>query len=277
MKEETKDNIPQYREVTRIKTQDEYEKAKRRLEYYVKEYAWLQQSENPRQEVREELQKLMPMVQGNHSESERYYLRCINLLINKDRQIKEDVYLANVRRNITALLVTTRQYEQSQKDYSILDILKGIIRRDQTVLQDMKLDGMFSRIMTFGNVPGEEDLSLQSPDDLVQYIGKTCRLVGIPMPSPEEAKENMALVPVEGSPSRYQDFISQMVDDYVKENTPMNPKQENLHVQVDNPFMMEKSLLEQKRTVEQAVGKSEHRGRPKSVEKGDKDEGEISE
>lgn len=219
MEERVQERYKRYRALTTIKTQKEYEEAKERLNYYMREYTWMQETKEPIKDVKKELEKLLPMLNGEKTESQRYYLRCINLLNAKERRIKDGSYLPSLKQNITALLITTRQYEQNQKEYTLKEILTGIIKRDENILSALKLDRIFSTIMTFGKVQAEEDLSLQRSEDILQYIGKYCNLVGIEMP---DYKQNLALVPVgkEHGITPYQDFVSQMFRDYINDSTP---------------------------------------------------------
>lgn len=218
MKEETQEVGKRYRVLSEIKTAEEYDAAKNRLEYYMREYTWMQETEDPIKEVRKEIEKLLPMLNQEKTPSQKYYLRCINLLSAKERRIKDGSYLPSLKRNITALLVTTRQYEQNQKEYTLKDLFQGIIKRDKSILEALKLDHIFSSIMTFGNVQAEEDLSMQKPEDILQYIGMHCNLVGIEMP---DYQQNLDLIPVdvEHGITPYQEFISQMVGEYIQENS----------------------------------------------------------
>ena len=101
MNEQAQDEIVRYRELQKIKTQEEYEAAKKRLDYYMKEYTWMQETKEPLKEVKKELEALLPMFNGERTESQRYFLRCINLLNSKGKQIETGEYLPNLKRNIT--------------------------------------------------------------------------------------------------------------------------------------------------------------------------------
>ena len=217
MSKETKDEFVRYRQVERIKTQEEYEEAKKRLDYYLKEYTWMQESKNPILEVKQEMEKLLPMLNGEKTESQKYFQKCINLLNSKNQQIIAGEYLTNLKQNITALLVITREFEQKQKEYTLRDIFwRGIIKRDKTILEALKINNIFERIMAFGNVPAEKDLSLQDPEYLVAYIGKYYDLVGIQVP---DYQKNLALVPVNSERvTMEQKFILNMMNEYLKEN-----------------------------------------------------------
>lgn len=221
MKEETnEETIVRYRELQRIKTKQEYENAKERLEYYKTEYTWIKESENPMDDVRKEIESLMPMLNGENTDSQRHYLKHIQFLMNKRSQIKKDRYLPIIKQNITALLLTTRQYELEQKDYNILDLLKGVIKGDNTILEALKMRHVFSSVITFGNMPAEENLSLPSVEDALEFIAKHCNLVGIEVP---DYKRNLALVPVEKEKrTPYQEVVQKIVDEYIQETDSNN-------------------------------------------------------
>lgn len=256
--------VARYKVLQKIKTQEEYEDAKKRLEYYMKEYTWMQESENPMLEVRTEMQKLLPMLNGEKTESQKYFSRCVNLLTSKSQQIASGEYLTNLKSNITALLVTTREYEQRQKDYNLLDILKGIIKRDKAILEALRINNIFERIMAFGNVPAEKDLSLQDPAYLVEYIGKHYNLVGIKVP---DYQKNLALVPVspEGRITKEQEFISEMVSEY------MNPENKVSKVSDDkvqeNKKQEDKEQENKKQKNKEQENKEQENKEPKHGEK----------
>ena len=226
MKEETQEEIVRYRDLQKIKTEEEYKAALERLEYYKREYTWMQETKEPLKEVKKELEALLPMFNCEKTESQRYFLRCINLLNAKSKQIENGEYLPNLKRNITALVVTTKQYEQRQEEYSVLQILVGILKRDKKILEALRIDNLFERTLITGNIPAEKDLSLQEPAYLAKYISDHYNLVGIEVP---EYKQNLALVPVnsEGKITPEQEFVSKMVTEYLEEsrqNVPHVPK-----------------------------------------------------
>lgn len=223
MREETQEEIVRYRDLQKIKTEEEYKAALERLEYYKREYTWMQETKEPLKEVKKELEALLPMFNGEKTESQRYFLRCINLLNAKSRQIETGEYLPNLKRNITALVVTTKQYEQRQEEYSISQILIGILKRDKKILEALRIDNLFERTLMLGNIPAEKDLSLQEPEYLAKYIGEHYNLVGIEVP---DYKKNLALVPVspEGKITKEQEFVSKMVAESLEDTRQNVPR-----------------------------------------------------
>lgn len=281
MNEQTQDEFVRYRELKKIRTEEEYTAALKRLEYYKKEYTWMQETEDPLKEVKKELEALLPMFNGEKTESQKYFLRCINLLNAKSKQIQNGEYLPNLKRNITALVVTTREFEQRQREYKLSDILRGIIKRDKQILEALKIDNLFVRTMSFGKLPAEKDLSLQEPEYLVEYIGKNYNLVGIEVP---EYKQNMSLVPInsEGKITPEQEFVSKMVTEYLEERRQSIPHISKHKGREKYSIEKEEKQEEQTKILHEALvnedTKRETRKEKNEIEKGKKslEEGEIN-
>jgi len=282
MNEETQDKIIRYRDLKKIKTEEEYRDALKRLEYYKKEYIWMKETENPIKEVRKELEVLRPMYNGKRTaeqdeqKKQEYFLRCINLLTVKGTQIEKGEYLPNLQRNIRALLVLTKEYEQRQKNYKLSDIIKGIMQRDEKILEALRVDNLFERAFLFGDIPAEKDLTLQEPGYLVEHIGKHAGLVGIKVP---EYKQNLSLVPVspEGRITPEQEFVSKMLTEYLEENRQHTP-----HIPKHGAYNRRKTENEKDISAEQNVHtssvaeKSDFQNSEKLKKEKNDEEGEIN-
>ena len=241
----------------------------------------MQETEEPLKEVKKELEALLPMFNGEKTESQRYFLRCINLLNAKSRQIETGEYLPNLKRNITALVVTTKQYEQRQEEYSISQILIGILKRDKKILEALRIDNLFERTLMLGNIPAEKDLSLQEPEYLAKYIGDHYNLVGIEVP---DYKKNLALVPVspEGKITKEQEFVSKMVAESLEDTRQNVPRilkhkghEKYIFEKQEKQEEQTKSLYE---TIENESLQRDARKEKSNIEKGKNklDEGEIN-
>lgn len=224
MKEETKEEMPRYRELKRIESQEEYEAALHRLRYYKQEY--FEVKNTPKDEIlakieleQEELKSLCAKAQ--EPERKIYYIKCSETLKNKKGQVMKEEYLPLLRRNITALLVTTQQFELNQKEFTISEILRGILKRDQTILEALHLDQMFSRVGMFGAVPAEEILVLQSPDALLEEIGMQCEFVGIQIPE-RNPRMDLVVRPSEGKLTAEEKFLSELFDENIQQEAGKN-------------------------------------------------------
>lgn len=183
-----------YRDIEKIKTAEEYEATRKEIDYYVNEYNWVLNSKNPEKEVEEKVKELMSkMDRAQTKEEELETLRAIHLLQNKYVSIKNGRYAADLKRNITANLIRVEQYEASLEQRTAMDVLKGIIRNDSATKDYLQRKYMISLVNTQGIIPDPVNLRLESPEDIIEYIGEHYNLVGIEVPKREE----MSLVATE--------------------------------------------------------------------------------
>lgn len=198
-----------------ISSEEEYIAAKIRLETYIKEYNWLKMSKDPVKETVAEAQKIIPMIKKENSDSQRYFQNYSNFLINKKNLIIQGEYGSVLMKNIMSLFIQTKQYEIDSKDYSLRDIIKGVFTRNKEVLEDLKLDRLFSKIRIWEGIPKETDISMQPVKDIMRYISKYYDIVGINIEIESEAEENKLPALSDGYLSPAQAQLIDLVNSYI--------------------------------------------------------------
>lgn len=285
MKNNTNDN----RNAT-ITSNEEYEEALKSLKYYKDEYKWITEVENPKariKEVNEEALKIIPMLNTESDREQLYYRKYYNTLIRKKYLIESGKYQAYLRKNMLSVFASIMQYKIDSKNYTIISMAKGIIQKDKSLLEDMQNDRMLSRIRIWEGMPSEEDLVLQSPQEILEYIDKHCDLVGIRIPKQAEDK-SLLLAISEGYLSKEQKQLIEMLDRFINDEDIENVENSS---EIDETYKESKendAAMELKETHdkdEKTVGKAgvdKERfkgkfGRWNNQDNKQKDEGEISE
>ena len=214
----TKEKVKRLSASGLIKSEEEYKKAKERLEGYIKEYNWLKSSEEPAKEVEKEARNIIPMISSDNSENaQKYYLNYSQYLINKKTLIESGEYESILMQNIQTLFVQTKQYEIDSKEYSTFDIIKGLITRDANVLEDWKMDRLLSKARIWEGLPKEKDsqaLSIQPVKHIMKYISKYYEIVGLNLEVSSDENTLPALSAGYLTPTQEQLII--LVNDYMK-------------------------------------------------------------
>lgn len=274
-----------------ITSNEEYEEALKSLKYYKDEYKWITEVENPKariKEVNEEALKIIPMLNTESDREQLYYRKYYNTLIRKKHLIESGKYQAYLRRNMLSVFASIMQYKIDSKNYTIISMAKGIIQKDKSLLEDMQNDRMLSRIRTWEGLPAEEDLALQSPQEILEYIDKHCNLVGIKIPEREEDKTLLPAIS-DGYLSKEQKQLIEMLDRFINdediETTDTSSRTNeviNQNKERENDFAInQKAVVEDKRQNGNTIINEEQLrdilGKRKSEKDKQDDKGEISE
>lgn len=203
-----------------ISSNEQYEEALKRLKYYKDEYKWITEAENPRDKIKEindESLKILPMLNTERNREQRYYRKYYNTLIRKKHLIESGKYQGYLRKNMLSVFAAIMQYKIDSKNYSIISMAKGILQKDESLLEDIHNDKMLSRIRVWDGIPKEEDLALQSPEEILEYIEKHCNLVGIQIP---KKSEDRTLLPAisDGYLSNEQKQLIEMLDKFINDD-----------------------------------------------------------
>lgn len=214
MEKNTKDNRKPV-----ISSNEEYEEALKRLKYYKDEYKWITESGDTKDKVREvnnEALKILPMINTESSREQLYYRKYYNGLIRKKYLIETGKYPAFLRRNMLSVFASIMQYKIDSKEYDVISMAKGILQNDEELLKDIHDGRILSRVRIWDGIPREEDILLQSPEEILEYIDKHCNLVGIKIP---EKTEDKSLLPAisDGYLSKEQKRLIEMLDNFIND------------------------------------------------------------
>ena len=186
------------RSLEKIKTLEEYNIAKKDLDYYVSEYKWVSKSENPKLEIEEEIKACSDELhEGMDYDEELDLLEKIHTLKTKDISIIRGKYKPALRRNITGLVLMMEQFEAANQDISFGELAKGLIKGDTETKEYFRKKYMFTLANMYGSVPAPESLNIESRDDILDYIAKNYDLVDIDLSDRNVSDEEVGLVPFE--------------------------------------------------------------------------------
>lgn len=207
--------MERYEGLKRIKSDEEYEAAKKRLEDYLVQYKWIAESESPLDDIFESLKECSETRKtyetngevSNHEEREIVdnqeakdnEHRILSLKRQFD-ELKNGTYVANLRRNITALFITIGEYEarleKAEKNVPDSDVVDGVEekKREYVVKWKGRRFRFFWANFT-GLVPGElMNMDVEDRNEIPLFIKQKYGLISINEPVPaEHQKENMAL------------------------------------------------------------------------------------
>lgn len=207
--------MERYEGLKRIKSDEEYEAAKKRLEEYLVQYKWIAESESPLEDIFESLKECSETrknyeVDGQVPDHEEREIvdtqeakdnehRILSLKRQFD-ELKNGTYVANLRRNITALFITIGEYEarleKAEKNVPDSDVVDGVEekKREYVVKWKGRRFRFFWANFT-GLVPGElMNMDVEDRNEIPLFIKQKYGLISINEPVPaEHQKENMAL------------------------------------------------------------------------------------
>ncbi len=207
--------MERYEGLKRIKSDEEYEAAKKRLEDYLVQYKWIAESESPLDDIFESLKECSETrktYETNGEEQDHEEREIVDTQEAKDNEhrilslkrqfdeLKNGTYVANLRRNITALFITIGEYEarleKAEKNVPDSDVVDGVEekKREYVVKWKGRRFRFFWANFT-GLVPGElMNMDVEDRNEIPLFIKQKYGLISINEPVPaEHQKENMAL------------------------------------------------------------------------------------
>ena len=209
--------MERYEGLKRIKSDEEYEAAKKRLEDYLVQYKWIAETESPLDDIFDSLMecsKVRKIYENEEAKSEEDKEREIvdnqeeidneHRILSLKRQfdeLKNGTYVANLRRNITALFITIGEYEarleKAEKNVPDSDVVDGVEEKKKDYI--IKWKGRRFRFFWAnftGLVPGElMNMDVEDRNEIPLFVKQKYGLISINEPVPaERQKQNMALV-----------------------------------------------------------------------------------
>ncbi|MBR3888035.1 MAG: hypothetical protein IKJ32_02930 [Clostridia bacterium] len=209
--------MERYEGLKRIKSDEEYEAAKKRLEEYLVQYKWIAETESPLDDIFDSLMecsKIRKIYENEEAKSEEDKEREIvdnqeeidneHRILSLKRQfdeLKNGTYVANLRRNITALFITIGEYEarleKAEKNVPDSDVVDGVEEKKKDYI--IKWKGRRFRFFWAnftGLVPGElMNMDVEDRNEIPLFVKQKYGLISINEPVPaERQKQNMALV-----------------------------------------------------------------------------------
>ena len=204
--------MERYEGLKRIKDEAEYEAARKRLEEYLVQYKWITESDAPMDDLFESLiecskvrriyenaPKEKRKEEHELEEKENEY-RILSLKRQFD-ELKNGTYIANLKRNITALFIVVGDYEarveKAEKEAPSSDEIEGVEekKRDHITSGPRRRFRYFWASFT-GLVPGEiMNMDIEDKNEIPLFIKQKYGLISLIEPTPfENQKREQSLV-----------------------------------------------------------------------------------
>lgn len=261
--------MERYEGLKRIKSDEEYEAAKKRLEEYLVQYKWIAETESPLDDIFDSLMecsKVRKIYENEEAKSEEDKEREIvdnqeeidneHRILSLKRQfdeLKNGTYVANLRRNITALFITIGEYEarleKAEKNVPDSDVVDGVEEKKKDYI--IKWKGRRFRFFWAnftGLVPGElMNMDVEDRNEIPLFVKQKYGLISINEPVPaERQKQNMALV-IAGQKTKFSmKWFSNPVNEFIASRgiTQVNKLKKN---EVEAPVAEENSTTSKDR------------------------------
>ncbi len=214
----------------KIKSYEAYVEAKQRLEEYLKQYKWITETKAPYEDIKAMLVKCVTTRKEYENKSAEEKVsetpeeRAQNKQLELDNEnkilslklqydaIKSDTYIANLKRNITALFVTIGEYEAR---------IESSNKKDEKAKDEFLTSRSMRRFRFFlanltGMVPGEVNMNVENRKEIPLYIIEHYDLVNKPEITPEYKETALTVVPDLGtSMGLFHKFIEQPVSEFI--------------------------------------------------------------
>ncbi len=240
---ETDDKFWDFSFKSTIDSEEELQSAQVRLDKYLEELAWAQQSGEPEKELLEKIQVLLPMVKDEHSKGQLHYRRRLYDLMNTKTLMKQrEQYVRKLEKNIEAVYAKIKKYEVDHQDFGLVDSILGHFQKKSDVYNAVTISQKVNNERILGDGLKEENLFLQSPDFLREYMEAVHDWVGIDIHTQPETA--LVVSDQEATISKNAAFFEQLLKRCLEENAPQqvhdshkdarpSEKQENLEKQQD--------------------------------------------
>lgn len=230
--------MERYEGLKRIKSDEEYEAAKKRLEEYLVQYKWIAETESPLDDIFDSLMecsKVRKIYENEEAKSEEDKEREIvdnqeeidneHRILSLKRQfdeLKNGTYVANLRRNITALFITIGEYEarleKAEKNVPDSDVVDGVEEKKKDYI--IKWKGRRFRFFWAnftGLVPGElMNMDVEDRNEIPLFIKQKYGLISINEPVPAERQnQNMALTVAQQKTKFSMKWFSNPVNEFI--------------------------------------------------------------
>ena len=168
-------------------TQEEYENAKKELDFYKSEYEWItsRNATTAIREIREEAQKIRAMINGEKSKEQLHYQKYYNTLVVKEYLVEQGQYATIILEGVNRLAEKVKQFEIDVQEFTIRDIFRSMLGLDDQTKEARKVNTLLRKVRIDG-LPKEVNLNLQSPEQILDYMRKYSNFVGITIPDAEK-------------------------------------------------------------------------------------------
>ena len=195
------ENENRIRPLKSIKTNEEYESYQNCLARYLSEYKLYQENEEGFVKLMAERASKCPEGTPEKAAFE-----------GRLALIRENKYIPALERNITAYMLAIKESEAKNKNKSLVDVIKGILTKDDETMEYLKERFMKSRAESSGLALTEPiNLSLQDPYDAVMQVFRENEYINIETPE-------RALIPVEEKTNEVFSKVREMLNECLKEN-----------------------------------------------------------
>ncbi len=230
--------MERYEGLKRIKSDEEYKAAKKRLEEYLVQYKWIAETESPLDDIFDSLMecsKVRKIYENEEAKTEEDKEREIadnkeeidneHRILSLKRQfdeLKNGTYVANLRRNITALFITIGEYEarleKAEKNVPDSDVVDGVEEKKKDYI--IKWKGRRFRFFWAnftGLVPGElMNMDVEDRNEIPLFIKQKYGLISISEPVPAERQnQNMALTVAQQKTKFSMKWFSNPVNEFI--------------------------------------------------------------
>ena len=171
------------------------------------------------------------------------------------RLINNGEYANALERNITAYMLTIDEYEAKIENRSLLDVIKGILSKDEDTKDYLKRRYMKSRAEDNGMLE-IVDLNLQDPYDAIKTLFEENKDSFINLKAPETA-----LVPVDTTVNKVFEEVREMLTEYLNENgitrgesSNISPTKFRENYRPGKKFMVKPNEHSQKTEIESEIG-----------------------
>lgn len=207
--------MERYEGIRKIRSEEEYEATRKRLEEYLVQYKWITESDAPLDDIFDSLlecSKIRKLYEGRTGTDEREIVSEMTEKENEYRilslkrqfdELKHGTYIANLRRNITALYITVGEYEaraeKAERSAPESDSVEGHEEKKREYITS----GPYRRARFFwaaftGLVPGEIlNMDIEDKNEIPLFIKQKYGLISLIEPTPFENNKtntNTALV-----------------------------------------------------------------------------------
>ena len=179
-----------------LKSKEEYEDAKRKIEYYGKLYAWFESSSNPIEEIKNQVNILLDSLANKDltNNDKKKILWQIHSLSVRGEKIQKGTYRDELRNTIMTNAILVKQYDEKENEKSLSDVIRDSIAGKINLGEYLNSQRIVKRINNHGLISNSgNSIEVESPSDIINQIFENYDLVGIS----NDKEETTSLLKVE--------------------------------------------------------------------------------
>ncbi len=228
----------------KIRSEEEYDEVRQRLDEYLVQYKWLTESKNPLEDIFKSLAECSKIRNSYEegTEEEREIVDTQEQIDNEHRilslkrqfdELKNGTYVASLRRNITALYIIIGEYEARMEKTNSLKQNEEKVNDSEANEKDSKgqiqnyvTSGKYRRLRYFwasltGAIPGEiVNMDIEDKNEIPLFIKKKYGLIAIvdeQTPLERMRHENEKSLVVAGARNEFSVRVAKKVDEFISE------------------------------------------------------------